>query len=323
MSRIAIILIPLLAGLVLATGCQSTWNSQRSPLLDRSWMSSHSSSEADQIEYGTPERMAVIWTDSIASASNHPNVRGFGGRLYFYDKNGLAIRVDGDLSVYAYDDTAKSEKSQADRVYKFRREEWQTHFSETSLGPSYSIWIPWDQVGGNRKAISLFPIFKTPDNLVVKSGQSINVLPGKTPVQIAAQTNDVFRVLGSSPSVATSIAGPGMSDPSDYPVQQASHVEPDAQSTQAPGRSTTISVPKQMARRLHEELAATSSGGAMPGSQVHVSYGQEADQPAGSADGSRLTAAPSDDLPLPPNASALPASKSGSRPVFGAPGARK
>ncbi len=313
------IIVAILAATVL-TGCKSALDSRKSPLLDRSWMSSYKKSPDEKIEYGQPERIAVIWSDSVASANNVANVRGFGGRIYFYDKDSKPIRANGELTVYAFDDSNDDRKTQADRVYKFRQEELQSHFSETALGPSYSVWVPWDKVGGDRKSIALMPVFKTTENQVVKSEQSINVLPGKTPVQVA-KADEVYRVLGSSPAVGRLDHVGATPKNNNYGVQLASATETlDRRANSLEDRTTTISVPREMSRRLNQDLLTNSVESVSSGMEANISYGERTSSTASGPIDSLIPAASSStantiDLPVNP--------KPRSRPVFGAPGIRK
>ena len=128
--------------------------------------------------------MAAIWKDSVFEKPGSASVRGFGARIFFYDVDNQAVKADGELLVYGFDDSneLKADNSKADRKYVFQADKFQSHFSETDLGPSYSVWIPWEKVGGFRKTITLIPVFKTADGRVLKSGQSMNVLPGRNPV---------------------------------------------------------------------------------------------------------------------------------------------
>ncbi len=141
-----------------------------------------------------PVTMAVIWKDSVLEKPGVPSVKGFGGRIFFYDKDNQSVTAEGELVIYGYDDSQDiggenmtgeegsiAKRSKADRKFVFPAEQFQTHYSETDLGASYSVWIPWEKVGGTRKTIVLIPIFKSADGNVIKTAQSINVLPGKSP----------------------------------------------------------------------------------------------------------------------------------------------
>ena len=94
-------------------------------------------------------------------------------------------------SIEVCDDDAKPKQGfAANRKFVFERDKFQTHFSESELGPSYSVWVPWDKAGGDLKTISLIPIFKSGNGTIVKGGQSVNVLPGKTPSETETAENE-------------------------------------------------------------------------------------------------------------------------------------
>ncbi len=132
-------------------------------------------------EFGKPEKITCIWKDAVYETNGVPRTRGFGGRVYFFDAEDRPIKVDGDLVVYGYDDTVtKGGHTSPDRKYVFKREDLQSHFSQTDIGPSYSIWIPWDDVGGERMEVSLVTAFSNGDAKVVCKGTMDRVvLPGR------------------------------------------------------------------------------------------------------------------------------------------------
>ena len=164
--------------MILASGCQSTAPNFTAPL---AYMNPFRSAKPE-IEYQQPVRMAVLWKESVVNAPGKKPTRGFGGRVYFYNEENETVRVDGNLTVYAFDDS-NDEDMQArapDRKYVFRASELQMHHGQTGLGESYNVWLPWDEVGGERKTIALVPIFKPVNGLIHKSDQSMATLSGTT-----------------------------------------------------------------------------------------------------------------------------------------------
>lgn len=135
-------------------------------------------------EYQTPESLAVIWAPEVLNVPGKPATRGFGGRIYFYNAKSQAIPVDGELVVHGYRTTdekksAESWRVEADKTFVFTAEQLTTHFSPSQLGASYSIWIPWDAVGGYREQITLIPTFKSADGKIVQGAPARVFLPGK------------------------------------------------------------------------------------------------------------------------------------------------
>lgn len=173
----------LLIGLVVAgtAGCQTLPEMPRFP-----WTKEmEKEKEKKKREYAKPARMVAIWTDTVRYTTGMQPTRGFGGRIYFYNDKGQAIPVKGQLAVYGYDDTDVDEESIPEnrppqKRFVFTSEQFTQHFSKTDLGASYSIWIPWDAAGGEKRSISLLPVFTTSEGEVVGGQQSVNVLPGKS-----------------------------------------------------------------------------------------------------------------------------------------------
>src|SRR5919106_8623 len=62
----------------------------------------------DEPEEGTPVRVVGTWTDTVLSQAGKKPQRGFGGRLTFYaEGEEKPILVDGQLVVYAFDETGR------------------------------------------------------------------------------------------------------------------------------------------------------------------------------------------------------------------------
>ena len=156
-----------------------------------------------------PKGVAVVWTDAVFQKEASQPTRGFGGMVTFYGTDRKKpIRVDGQLTVYGYDDMSADEEDPVpDRKYVFKPEQLAKHYGEGPLGPSYSIWIPWDAAGGPRKAIGLIARFDSKEGTTVMSKPTHNVLEGapavKKPVNRPdSQTPD--RQSGDAPTASTS-----------------------------------------------------------------------------------------------------------------------
>lgn len=131
----------------------------------------------------TPTKIVAIWTDAVLHQPGKPPTRGFGGRLMFYSPEESApIKVDGTLIVYAFDEEGRAPNDvKPDRKYVFPPDQFARHYSKSKLGHSYSVWIPWDQVGGPRKEISLIARFIPKNGAAIVSAPSRQILPGVLP----------------------------------------------------------------------------------------------------------------------------------------------
>ncbi len=135
--------------------------------------------------YPNPVKIAATWTpDSLVQMGRTPT-RGFGGRVFFYDEKSRPVPVEGTLIVHGFDDHADSPENTVKR-FEFTPEQFTRHFSQTDLGASYSIWIPWDAVGGDQRRISLVASFKTPEGKLVQGIPATIVLPGRGSAESAS-----------------------------------------------------------------------------------------------------------------------------------------
>lgn len=175
------LLVPVL-GMILLSGCASMMDSK-----SKSKKESDKKSWFKKKEYQIPQSMNVTWAHDIISVPGKPPARGFGGRIYLYNEKSQAIPVDGELMVYGFDDTHSSQPGaallaqgmdHADKRFRFTEEQFTTHFSESDLGASYSIWIPWDAAPGPKKKIMLIPTFKSKDGKVIRGNAATLLLPG-------------------------------------------------------------------------------------------------------------------------------------------------
>ena len=177
-------------------------------------------------EYQEPKSMVAIWTEDTLAIPGKPVTRGFGGRLYFYNEKSQAIPVEGELMVYGFDDSSTptstptstsgpaptaspsdQELAQAGKKFKFTSEQFTQHFSHSDLGASYSVWIPWDAVGGEQKKVTLLPTFISKDQRVVRGETNKLTLSGKTPAVAANQpvNNTVQLASATIPTNAANI----------------------------------------------------------------------------------------------------------------------
>ncbi len=176
------------------TGCstvpKTTDSKSDSSFLDRMpW------SKKDQTPdpYPNPVKVATTWTADTLVQTGRTPTRGFGGRVYFYDEKSRPVPVDGTLIVHGFDDSAGDAKEGVKR-FEFTPEQFTRHFSQSDLGASYSIWIPWDAIGGQQKRISLVTSFKTKEGKLVQGVPATMVLPG-----VSDQTPEELTVAKFSP----------------------------------------------------------------------------------------------------------------------------
>ena len=164
--------------LSLICGCATFDLSKRIP-----WM--------DSDEITLPTKITTLWTHTILNQSGQKGVRGFGGRIMFHGKeNEKPVRVEGTLIIYAFDETDRV-NSVPERKFVFTPEQFEKHYSLSKLGHSYSIWIPWDEVGGRPRRINLLARFEPVDGGMVMSENSLQLLPGISPTSYEEKSEEL------------------------------------------------------------------------------------------------------------------------------------
>lgn len=192
-----------------------------------------------------PERIADFWTEYMHREDGRHTVRGFGGRVMFYGtKAGEPVVVDGTLTVFAFDDSKGELNEQTpDKKFVFTRDQLAKHYSKSELGHSYSFWLPWDEVGGTEKKVTLITRFDDVTGKVVMSKPAKQTLFGTKPKDAKPVTPSPSDAQASKPA-------------SDAKVRQVSYEEP----VKTPGPTaapqdtptTTIELTPSFARRLRE-----------------------------------------------------------------------
>jgi hypothetical protein len=172
MNRVRLLLTALLVAALLlgaASGCAKLHLSQ--PFA------------AFEPEPEVPEKVVAVWTPAALHPPGKKPIRGFGGRIMFHggDAN-RSIPADGNLIIYAFDDADPDPDDQVpQKKYVFPAEDLPRHQSDSALGPSYSVWLPWDAIGGYQQPVSLITRFEAPDGRVIMSSVAQVTLPGKIP----------------------------------------------------------------------------------------------------------------------------------------------
>jgi hypothetical protein len=146
---------------------------------DRMPWSKNKPSEDAPEPYPNPAKVAATWTPDTLVQTGRTPTRGFGGRVFFYDEKSRPVPVEGTLIVHGFDDSAEDPAQRVKR-FEFTPEQFTRHFSQTDLGASYSVWIPWDAIGGTQRRVSMVPSFKTTDGKMIQGVPATIMLPGTT-----------------------------------------------------------------------------------------------------------------------------------------------
>lgn len=181
-----------------------------------------------------PMRVVPVWTDAVLTQGQEKPTRGFGGRIMFYGRNDeKPSKVEGTIVVYAFDETNRDKRNVVpDHKYVFLPELVEKQYSKNRIGHSYSVWVPWDEVGGPQKEISLLVRFIPKKGGVIISEQTKLILPGVPPEFTAPNHQpNIPAAPGSAGGWASVGAQPNQTPPqgnpaNQYGVQQASFQQP-------------------------------------------------------------------------------------------------
>jgi hypothetical protein len=164
-------------------------------------------------ELERPMKIIAVWTDTILSQGEETPARGFGGRLMFYSRDdSKPVKVEGSLVVYAFDETNRDPRNvRPERKYVFSEEEFARHHSEGKMGHSYSVWLPWDRIGGPQAEISLMARFTPKEGGMIAGEQQTVLLPGVAVVAKGSQTTNQPPAPAPTIQQATYVATPSES----------------------------------------------------------------------------------------------------------------
>ena len=240
--KISFLSAMMLAMMVCSVGCAGLGKSSvRGPSAIKTMLAD------EKPEFFAPSSMVAIWKPSTYEKPGTKSLRGFGGRFYFHDAQNLPVKVNGTLTIYGYDDAAGGTSGKADRKFVFDSSTFQKHHSGSGLGDSYSFWVPWDEVGGVEKTITLIPVFKSANGKIPESQPATLRLPGKKREVVASAQDSLYGpgtqvisasgVISERPMVQHAVAiGDGV----------------DANSLKPLGRrkTTTLRLPRSLANRI-------------------------------------------------------------------------
>ena len=217
-----------LAGLSICAGCTPL------PKFSDNWFTGSKNTETV-----VPDRLLPIWTDTVLHQPGEKGVRGFGGRIYFYEQgNEKPVTVDGNVTVYVFDgDHNAADAARPLKKYIVTADQLKDLASTSKLGISYNIWSPWEEVGGASQKLNLIARFDGTQGGTVISSSATKLLPG------IDSPADTFESQQYSDLPERNFA-----------VQQANFVEPEEVENKQSSPETTIfsiDLPSSLERKIN------------------------------------------------------------------------
>jgi hypothetical protein len=213
-----------------------------------------------------PTRILTIWTDAVHHQAGKKGERGFGGRVVFYeDGSETPIQVDGTLSIYVFADEAGKESPEPERKFVFGAEQLKRHYGKCSLGDSYSVWLPWDVVGGESRQLTLIARFDSNTGGTVMSDPAKKMLPGlsKRSESVAEEDESSNGSSGQPSAMASSQLRP-LAPTSGTPMKPTANIR----STSSGSANKPAASGRSIAEFLQDQgevSSSTSSGLRKPG----------------------------------------------------------
>lgn len=189
-----------------------------------------------QPEFVTPSKVIPVWSDTVLHQAGQAGTRGCGGRVMFYAGDGKrAVRVDGSLVVYAWDDSKPQKGRQPDRKFVFPMDDLQKHYSGSTIGDSYSFWLPWDAAGGDHTELTLVVRFVGRNGGEVTSTPAKAILPGIVALPDERMADQEKPLVAKTPPPGSGIQQVAFS-PTENPAAQ----NDEQQDARPPSRATSI-----------------------------------------------------------------------------------
>ena len=127
-------------------------------------------------------QIVCIWQPSEGRDPSGMPCRGFAGQILFLaGRNALPVQVEGDVRIYLFDDKGTSEE-QAKPIhqYDFDSGSWSVHLTKGTLGPTYSVFVPYTRRGTYEAKCALRLRLKSGDQPAVFSDMAAVPLDGRT-----------------------------------------------------------------------------------------------------------------------------------------------
>ena len=126
-------------------------------------------------------QVICIWQPSEGRDSSGMPCRGFAGQILFLaGRNSLPVMVEGDVRIYLFDDQGTDEEqTKPIHQYDFDTGSWAPHLTKGTLGPTYSVFVPYTRRGTYEAKCALRVRLKPGDEPAVFSDMAMVPLDGR------------------------------------------------------------------------------------------------------------------------------------------------
>ena len=126
-------------------------------------------------------QIICIWQQSEGRDPSGMPCRGFAGQILFLaGRSSLPVQIEGDVRIYLFDDQGSSEEqSKPMHQYDFDTGAWARHLTKGTLGPTYSVFVPYTRRGTHEAKCALRIRLKPGDEPAVFSDMATIPLEGR------------------------------------------------------------------------------------------------------------------------------------------------
>jgi hypothetical protein len=135
-----------------------------------------------------------LWEPADGRGPDGKPRRGCAGQILFMTRGQQGpVRIDGSIVIHQFDDVGTPEE-QAKPLHTFRFDtgSWTNHFAEGSLGPSYSVFIPYMRDSPYKTLCALRIQYTSVEGKIVHSSIAKINLPGPERKPLAAKSDSAF-----------------------------------------------------------------------------------------------------------------------------------
>jgi hypothetical protein len=146
----------------------------------------------EKLTFSKPRPVFVFpFWEPVIRQQNGEVQHGYAARVFLYDKSHKPIKAEGAMDVCCFEEKPGLFNNTPTKIVTFRPEDMELLYCESELGPSYTIWIPWDEKDSDAPQVSLLVKFRP-----VKGGDALMSQQATldTPVKtLASGTNGRIR----------------------------------------------------------------------------------------------------------------------------------
>ena len=206
-------------------------------------------------------QIVCIWETSEGRDPSGMPCRGFAGQILFLaGRNSMPVQVDGDMRIYLFDDQGTpEEQTKPIHQYDFDSPSWERHLTKGTLGPTYSVFVPYTRRGTHEAKCAL--------RVRLKSGSQAAVFSDMASIPLEGRTKKTSDIEGQVPSAEEAKA---TTDAVSQTMRRTTTISMDGE---------TVKPDTKKGRRPTESLAARAEEASGRVQLAHYEEGAESSDP--------------------------------------------